>query len=115
GVALSTPSVFKARSAGFSAPAPLMVAPANTAALAAALAQRANDLTAPAIALAPMIGDVLHAIDVTPACLLSRMSGSGATCFGLFEDEQAACAAAAQLASAHPSWWLASAPLVSRP
>jgi len=115
GVALSTPSVFKARAAGFSPPAPLTAAPATASALAAALLQRGNDLTAPAIALAPVIGDVLQAIDATPACLLSRMSGSGATCFGLFEDETAARAAAAQLAAAHPSWWTAPAPLVSRP
>jgi 4-diphosphocytidyl-2-C-methyl-D-erythritol kinase len=115
GVALSTPSVFKARNAGFSASAPLIAAPATASALAAALALRGNDLTASAVALAPVIGEVLQAIKASPACLLSRMSGSGATCFGLFDDEQTARAAAAQLIAAYPGWWIAPAPLVSRP
>ncbi len=42
---------------------------------------------------------------------VSRMSGSGATCFGLFESAQAASAAAAQLQSGHPAWWVKAATL----
>jgi 4-diphosphocytidyl-2-C-methyl-D-erythritol kinase len=111
-VPLSTPAVFKARAPGFSEPAPLAAAPADAAALAAALAERRNDLTAPAVTLAPVVGEVLSAIDTTPACLLSRMSGSGATCFGLYADEDTARTAATTLAAAHPNWWTAAAPLL---
>ena len=54
--------------------------------MAAGLSGLTNDLEAPAISLAPAIGDVLRAIAATRGCLLARMSGSGATCFGLFAD-----------------------------
>ena len=56
----------------------------DAAALAATLARVGNDLQAPAIALAPSIARVLEALAGEPGCLLARMSGSGATCFGLF-------------------------------
>ncbi len=67
------------------------------------LADRKNDLEAPAIRLVPSIGEVLHAIAAMRGCLLARMSGSGATCFGLFADATTAEAAAAELA--RPGWW----------
>ena len=54
--------------------------------LTAALSQRRNDLEAPARRLAPVVGQVLEALAVLPRCRLARMSGSGATCFGLFDD-----------------------------
>jgi 4-diphosphocytidyl-2-C-methyl-D-erythritol kinase len=76
-------------------------------ALLAYLGSQPNDLEAPAIAIQPVIVEVLAAIAGQPACLLSRMSGSGATCFGLFASEAAATAAAQSLASAHPKWWVA--------
>ena len=53
-----------------------------------------------------MIGDVLSALHDLPSCRLARMSGSGATCFGLFETEEAASAAAQRLRAAHPDWWI---------
>lgn len=74
--------------------------------LIAALAKSKNDLEAPAIGLFPAIGDVLAALRTTSGCLLARMSGSGATCFALFETSVAADAASAQLQSSHPQWWL---------
>ncbi len=114
GVGLSTPAVFKARQAAFSSPAPLMEAPADAAALAEALAGRRNDLTEPAVRLAPVIGEMLEVIAGQADCLLARMSGSGATCFGLFADEATAAAAARRLAASHAAWWVAAAPLVSR-
>lgn len=61
-----------------------------------------NDLEAPAIALVPEIADMLAALS---DARLARMSGSGATCFGLFEDEAGRDAAAAQIREAHPFWW----------
>jgi len=111
-VPLSTPAVFKARDAAFSAPAPLTDSPADAAALAVALAARRNDLTAPAIALLPVIGEMLALIAGQPDCLLARMSGSGATCFGLFATEATARAAATALTGQHPDWWVAPAPLL---
>lgn len=111
-VPLSTPSVFKARTASFSTPDPLTHAPADAQALAEALTVRRNDLTAPAIALLPLVGEMLAAIAAQPDCLLARMSGSGATCFGLFADEAAARTAAAALSAHQPGWWVAPAPLL---
>lgn len=71
-----------------------------------------NDLAAPAIALAPMIGQVLAVLGAQPGVRLARMSGSGATCFALFADEAARDAAAQAIANAHSSitpirWWIA--------
>lgn len=63
-----------------------------------------NDLEAPAIAICPPVADVLAALGHTGAWL-SRMSGSGATCFALFDDARARDAAAAMIATNHPAWW----------
>ncbi|MGE3738421.1 MAG: 4-(cytidine 5'-diphospho)-2-C-methyl-D-erythritol kinase [Geminicoccaceae bacterium] len=71
------------------------------------LATSRNDLEAPARRLLPAIGAVLAALESTPGCRLARMSGSGPTCFGLFDGAAAARAAAATLAAAHPGWWSA--------
>jgi 4-diphosphocytidyl-2-C-methyl-D-erythritol kinase len=63
-----------------------------------------NDLEAPALTIAPVIGTVLDALAREGAAFV-RMSGSGATCFGLFETAEAADAAARAIARAEPSWW----------
>ena len=65
-----------------------------------------NDLEAPALAIQPVIADVLAALKVTDGVLLARMSGSGATCFALFGDAAAATAAAAAITAAQPGWWV---------
>jgi 4-diphosphocytidyl-2-C-methyl-D-erythritol kinase len=70
-----------------------------------------NDLEAPALFLAPPIDDVLKALRRTDGIRLARMSGSGATCFGLFANLAAAQAAAAQIARDHPQWWVKAAVL----
>ncbi len=70
-------------------------------------AEEGNDLEAPAIRLAPQIGDTRAAIAATVDCRLARMSGSGATCFGLYPSEEAAKEAAYALGLAHPGWWVA--------
>jgi 4-diphosphocytidyl-2-C-methyl-D-erythritol kinase len=80
--------------------------PAARTALLSWLADQANDLESPALALAPVIGDVLGALRALADCRLARMSGSGATCFGLFDSSRAARAAAHSLAAAHPGWWV---------
>jgi 4-diphosphocytidyl-2-C-methyl-D-erythritol kinase len=71
--------------------------------MAAALAELQNDLEATAIRLKPGIADVLAQLRALPGALLARMSGSGATCFALFETPQAASFAALQVDQ--PSWW----------
>jgi 4-diphosphocytidyl-2-C-methyl-D-erythritol kinase len=66
-----------------------------------------NDLEAPAREIAPVIGEAVSAIANSRDVLLARMSGSGATCFGLFADEGSAQAAARGISAAHPDWWCA--------
>jgi 4-diphosphocytidyl-2-C-methyl-D-erythritol kinase len=62
-----------------------------------------NDLEAPARAVAPVIGEVLAMLAAQPGATLVRMSGSGATCFALFDSVDARTAAA--IAMARPGWW----------
>lgn len=81
---------------------------ADAAALAGFLAACRNDLEPPARALLPEIGDALAALAATDGCLLARMSGSGATCFGLYPDPAARARAHVVLQAAHPGWWVAS-------
>jgi 4-diphosphocytidyl-2-C-methyl-D-erythritol kinase len=73
--------------------------------LAAWLAASRNDLEAPAIGLAPAIGATLELLRGLPGCHLARMSGSGATCWGLFTTEHALLQAEARLATLRPGWW----------
>lgn len=72
-----------------------------------------NDLQSPAIAVAPVIAACLKALRATQGCELARMSGSGATCFGLFESAQAAQKAAREIQADQPNWWCANAPILS--
>ena len=65
-----------------------------------------NDLEAPALALQPVIADVLAAMRALPGALLVRMSGSGATCFGIFADDDACVRGAEVLRKAAPGWWV---------
>jgi len=105
GVAVPTPDVFKAFDGKFSTAARFVGAPQDTGTLATLLAERGNDLTNAALTIAPVIGDVLAALDNEPDCLLARMSGSGATCFGLFADAVAAEDTCHSIQLAHPDWW----------
>jgi 4-diphosphocytidyl-2-C-methyl-D-erythritol kinase len=109
GIPLATSSVFRARSGRFSGEAVLPDGWATAEEMAATLSTLTNDLEAVAIGLVPAIGDVLHAMATTRGCLLARMSGSGATCSGLFADAAAAELAAAELA--RPGWWTWGGPL----
>jgi 4-diphosphocytidyl-2-C-methyl-D-erythritol kinase len=76
------------------------------------LAVRRNDLTEPARRLCPAVDAVLAALAESRGCLLARMSGSGATCFGLYETSDDAASAAAGLAEARPGWWVAAGELL---
>jgi 4-diphosphocytidyl-2-C-methyl-D-erythritol kinase len=78
----------------------------TTAAAAAWLASCRNDLEPPALGLEPRIGEALDALRGQPESLLTRMSGSGATCFALTATRAGAESLAARLAAAHPGWWV---------
>ena len=101
-VPVATPAVFRARQGGFSAPAELPCGWADAQAMARGLARLGNDLEAPALRLCPVIAEVLEALRTAPGCLLARMSGSGATCFGLFATPAEANAAALGMPR---GWW----------
>jgi 4-diphosphocytidyl-2-C-methyl-D-erythritol kinase len=71
-----------------------------------ALAASSNDLEAPATRLQPVIGEVLSALNATNGAWLARMSGSGATCFAIYENTAEAQRAAQQIQQDHPQWWV---------
>ncbi|WP_411956759.1 4-(cytidine 5'-diphospho)-2-C-methyl-D-erythritol kinase [Paracoccus homiensis] len=102
GVAVSTPQVFAALDRRDNPPLPPIPDFADATALIAWLRQTRNDLQAPACRIAPVIGQVLQALNHHGAGL-ARMSGSGATCFGIFDGAAAALAAASDLA--RRGWW----------
>jgi len=104
GVPVATKAVFQARTGPFSPPAHLPEGWPDAATMAAGLATLTNDLESPARSLCPVVGDVLASIAAQPGCLLARMSGSGATCFGLFASLEAARQAAG--ATNRPGWWV---------
>jgi 4-diphosphocytidyl-2-C-methyl-D-erythritol kinase len=110
GVALATKDVFAALGLAHGARrrrTPLISRlPRGRDALIALIAAHGNDLESPAVALKPVIARVLGALRGQPGCRLARMSGSGATCFGLFDTGAAARAAARRLRAAYPGWWV---------
>ena len=108
-VATPTPAVFKARQGPFSKPARWSEPPRDFADFAQRLRGSANDLTEAAIGVTPAIREVLAALAALPGCVLARLSGSGATCFGLFADEASARAAEAALRASEPGWWVVAA------
>ena len=75
--------------------------------LLAALKKGRNDMEDAAIVLAPAISAVLAVLGAARGCRLARMSGSGATCFALFQTRQAARRAAQVVRRGHPGWWVA--------
>ena len=81
--------------------------PNEAEALFAFLNVHGNDLTAPAIACAPAVGEVLDVLSGLPGSRIARMSGSGPTCFALFDSAEQAEWAARQLLPARPAWWVA--------
>jgi 4-diphosphocytidyl-2-C-methyl-D-erythritol kinase len=113
GIAVSTPEVFARRSGPFSRPARLASPPSSAVDLATSLADRRNDLYAPACEVEPSIAAVVDILAASPGCLLARMSGSGATCFGLFAGLDEAHAAAANLGKTNPGWWVVETRLIS--
>lgn len=107
GVPLKTPAVFGARTGVFAKSGRFETAPRDAAELADLLRSRTNDLAQAAISLVPTVHEILNALAASPDCLLARMSGSGATCFGLYPDAAAATRAAQWLSQRSRAWWVA--------
>jgi len=80
----------------------------RAAELVAAVSKERNDLEPAAIALRPVIAEVLDALRAQSGCRFARMSGAGASCFGLFPTARAAATAARSLRARHPDWWVRS-------
>lgn len=76
-------------------------------ALIAWLRRTGNDLEAPARIIAPAVAETLDALQALPGALMARMSGSGATCFALFDSDETARDASLALRTDHPDWWCA--------
>jgi len=105
GVELATPAVFAALQRRDGASLPAQPRSLSQTALLDWLALTRNDLEAPATTIAPIIGETLAALRQTGAAFM-RMSGSGATCFGLFEDAPSAARAAAAITDQRPDWFV---------
>ena len=110
-IKLSTAAVFKtlnakplqAEEAG---PPPSFPGWRNPREAAVWLNEGRNDLEAPAIALEPAVKKVLDALRRLDDCMLSRLSGSGPTCFGIFLSQDAAAEAASEMRRSYPNWWV---------
>ena len=107
-VPVPTPAVFAALN--MRSGVDLMVPPAadirDVWDLVSYLADAGNDLEPPASTMFPIIDQALGALEHEPGCVHAQMSGSGATCFGLFQDGPWAEGAAMRLAADHPDWWV---------
>ena len=111
-VAVATPAVFAGLTSRDGVPMPERLPRWRDAAdLAAWLRGQRNDLEPPALGIAPVIARVLALLAAQPGASIARMSGSGATCFALFEHREACEAGAAALKRSEPNWWVAAAAL----
>ncbi len=109
GVGMATPAVFARLDHADNAPMDMPDSFGDFDGFVKWLTRQRNDLQFPAEQLSPVIGEVLTALHHgTP---FARMSGSGATCFGLYAEQAAALSAADRLRDAHPGWWVAAAPV----
>jgi len=106
GIAVATGAVFTALSAGPTTTEPRDFACPSLRNGIDALTSLSNDLEAPALAVVPEIMGVRRALEATDEVRLVRMSGSGATYFGLYDDADAAKTAARDVSDAHPDWWV---------
>jgi 4-diphosphocytidyl-2-C-methyl-D-erythritol kinase len=110
GVALATGDVFRnlqiVNSSGSRLSSADEAVPADRQGYVSYLSRHTNDLERPAILLEPAVGETLTTLRALSGCRLARMSGSGATCFGLFDTTRATAAAAKILRERHPGWWI---------
>lgn len=101
-----TRDVFLHRAGPYSAALTEQPASLHQADLIKLLKNSRNDLTESAISIVPVIGNILNALERKSGCLLSRLSGSGASCFGLFDTAESAARAAESISSENPDWWV---------
>lgn len=112
-IPLATADVFRRLRAHDNYPLPELPSPlTRPAQLGLWLAETRNDLQPPAVKLVPVIGDIVAQLAEAQGCMLARMSGSGATVFGLFGSSGQAHQAAQVMRAAHPDHWVAAAPLI---
>lgn len=112
-IPLVTADVFRRLRAHDNYPLPELPSPlTRPAQLGLWLAETRNDLQPPAVKLVPVIGDIVAQLAETQGCILARMSGSGATVFGLFGSSGQAHQAAQVMRAANPDHWVAAAPLI---
>ncbi|MBK19877.1 MAG: 4-(cytidine 5'-diphospho)-2-C-methyl-D-erythritol kinase [Rhodospirillaceae bacterium] len=105
GVPISTPEVFRARRGAFSE-AVTGLNWDDKFGLYDLLLGLKNDLQSPAVQLVPEIKSVLEVLQSLKDCRVAKLSGSGATCFGLFDDSGAAKIAEQKIRKSNPSWWV---------
>mgnify|MGYP000050043464 FL=1 len=105
GVGVSTGAVFTALEGAYTEPM-AGEPPRDRAAFTQWLHAQRNDLERPAMAECPSIMAIKEALEATDGCTLARMSGSGATVFGLYDRSDQAQDAAARLKAAYPGWWV---------
>lgn len=113
-VPVATADVFRRLRAHDNYPLPTLPEPlTRPAQLGLWLGETRNDLQPPAVKLVPVIGDIIEDLAEMQGCILARMSGSGATVFGLFGSEGQAHQAAQVMRGRNPDHWVAAAPLVA--
>jgi 4-diphosphocytidyl-2-C-methyl-D-erythritol kinase len=108
-ISVSTANVFSKHQEKFSLTQPFTAKSQSVEKLANVLSNYRNDLTTAAKLVAPIIKEVLEVAEATENQLLTRLSGSGATCFSLFKTKNAADTAVKQLLTKHPLWWIKAA------
>lgn len=107
-----TPEVFKQYQRNFSPPIQFMGRRKSMHEWIADLKIYRNDLTEAAVRVSPEIRPALQSLRETTGCHIARLSGSGATCFGIYENAAAAAAAVNKLKQIHPGWWITTAGLL---
>lgn len=111
-VSVPTASVFAGLATKNGNPMQALPDAAGFAQFVAWLSAQRNDLQASALAIAPPIAQALSRLSEMPDVALARMSGSGATCFGLVRDLAAANRVAGAIRATHPDWWVVAAPIL---
>ncbi len=106
GVSIATRKVFETLDDKNNSPIERFENISNFPTLCKYLKRQRNDLQNPVIEMEPEISFVLKVLQTEPQCELARMSGSGATCFGLFETLPQAQKSAARIKTSHPDWWV---------
>lgn len=109
GKSCPTGQVFAHYTGSFRNPSPLPENIDTLDSLTDLLKNSVNDLSHSATQIVPEITNVLQTLDVQKGCRIARLSGSGATCFGLFDTESQAEHAANEIARENPDWWVRAA------